>query len=376
MTTVLELVQTLEKGGRTKRILDTATGLCRSGWSVKVLSMAEPAPWVKAGYSGGAEWLSLQKRPGLDLLYIYRLVRLLRAEQVALIHAHCESSYFYGGIAAKLSGIPIVGTYHRSELAYFQPSCRLRTFARLLTAAVAISRDRMQLMTSQLGIPSSRITLVHGGVDLASCQAFDPDCIEPVKQKLGVERKRVLLSVGHLGPIKGHDVTIAAMARIRERWPDALLVIAGDGSAGDYRRLNDLVGRLNLAEHVRLLGQVHNVPEWLNICEFFVQPSIEEGFGLVFVEAGACRKAVVATAVGGIKDIIVDGQTGLLVEPRDADALAAAMDCLLQAPKRTSAFGEAGLHRVQASFSLDSMAAKYDGLFQNLVPQRNSNGCS
>lgn len=366
---VLELVQSLEKGGRTKRILDTSSGLSRSGWRVKILSMAEPAPWVRTGYTGSASWLSLPKRPGLDLLYIYRLARLLRSEKVALVHAHCESSYFYGGIAAKLAGIPIVGTYHRSDLAYFQPSLRLRRFARLLTGAVAISRDRKQLMTAHLGIPEDRITLIHGGVDLSSCQPLSVDCIEPLKQKLGVEGKRVLLSVGHLGSIKGHDVTIAAIAQITERWPDLLLVIAGDGFAEDYQRLEVLVDSLDLSNHVTLLGQVHNVPEWLNICEFFVQPSIEEGFGLVFVEAGACRKAVVATAVGGIKDIVVDGQTGLLVDPDNADALASAIECLLQAPERAIAMGEAGLQRIQASFSLNSMAAKYDTLFKSLVSQ-------
>ncbi len=367
---VLELVQSLEKGGRTKRILDTASGLCRSGWSVKLLSMAEPALWVRAGYKGGASWLSLRKRPVLDLPYIYRLVRVLRSEQVTLIHAHCDSSYFYGGIAAKLTGVSIIGTYHGSELAYYSPTFRQRSFARLLTAAVAISRDRMQLMIAQLGIPANRITLIHGGVDLSAYQPASPDCIEPSKQRLGVEGRKVLLSVGHLGPIKGHDVTLAAMARIKERWPHALLVIAGDGSAADYQRLNNLVESLHLGHHVRLLGQAHNVPEWLNICEFFVQPSIEEGFGLVFVEAGACRKAVVATAVGGIKDIVVDGETGLLVAPGDADALAAAMDSLLLSPERASALGEAGLQRIQASFSLDSMAAKYDALFKSLLAQR------
>ena len=370
MPVVLELVQSLEKGGRTKRILDTATGLDRFGWSVKLLSMAEPALWVRTGYKGGASWLSLRKRPVLDLPYIYRLVRVLRSEQVTLIHAHCDSSYFYGGIAAKLAGVPIVGTYHGSEPSYYAPTFRQRSFARLLTAAVAISSDRMQLMTTQLGVPGSRITLIHGGVDLVSCQPIGPDLVQPLKQKLGMEGRKVLLSVGHLGPIKGHDVTLAAMARIRERWPDALLVIAGDGSAADYQRLDNLVESLHLGHHVRLLGQAHNVPEWLNICEFFVQPSIEEGFGLVFVEAGACRKAVVATAVGGIKDIVVDGQTGLLVAPGDADALAAAMDSLLLSPERASALGAAGLQRIRASFPLERMVSKYDALFKSLLAQR------
>ncbi len=364
---ILELVQSMEKGGRTKRIVETAMGLRQRGWEVKILSMTPAADWVKTSYEGQVDWLDLYRRPMLDLRYVFRLAKLIRQEDITLIHAQCEASYFYGGLAGKLCRIPVVGTYHRSDLNYFRPNWKLRFYARLLTRAVAISNDRMNLMRSGLNIDADKITLIHGGIELDSYQVLPPAETERLKQEFGMENKRILLSVGHLGPIKGHQVTIQAMPAVLEKFPNVVCIIAGDGAAEDYEYLNGMIQDLDLADSVKLLGQVHNVIEWLNICELFVQPSLEEGFGLVFVEAGACKKPVVSTAVGGIKDIVIDNETGFLVKPGDVNGLAHAINELLTDPQKATAFGEAAFKRVHNSFSLVNMAIKYDKLFSQLL---------
>lgn len=365
--TILELVQGMEKGGRTKRIVETTLGLALQGWRVKILSMTPPADFVKAKYEGQVEWLELNRRPKLDLVYVFRLANLVRKEKISLIHAQCEASYFYGGLAGKLTGVPVVGTYHRSDLSYYQPDWKLRFFPRLLTHAVAISNDRMNLMTSVLNIDPAKITLIHGGIDFDTFRLLSEDDVRKLRLKLGVADRRVMLSVGHLGPIKGHDVTLRAMPHIKERFPDVLLVIAGDGSKEDYDRLHNIVAELGLENHVSLLGQVQNVIEWLNVCDLFVQPSLEEGFGLVFVEAGACQKAVVATAVGGIKDIVVNGETGFLVKPGEVGPLEKAVISLLDDPEMAQRFGAAGLDRVRKNFSLRNMSTKYHALFSAIL---------
>ena len=364
---ILELVQGMEKGGRTKRIVETATGLSQHGWQVKILSMTPAANWVKSQYEGQVEWLELYRRPKLDLQYVFRLAKLLKKEGISLVHAQCEASYFYGGLAARLCGIPVVGTYHRSLLKYYEPNWKLRFRARLLTRAVAISNDRMNLMISGLNIGADKITLIHGGIDLDAFQLLPPAEVQRLKQEFGMENRRVLLSVGHLGPIKGHQVTIQALPLVLERFPDIICVIAGDGAPEDYEYLNGMIEDLGLSGHVKLLGQVHNVIEWLNICDLFVQPSLEEGFGLVFVEAGACKKPVVSTAVGGIKDIVKDKETGLLVKPGDVNGLAEAINTLLADPQKASDFGEAAFKHVHDSFSLNNMSDKYDKLFSSML---------
>jgi|GEM_PF-1711334 len=364
---ILELAQGMEKGGRTKRIAETAIGLKRHGWEVKVLSMTPVPDWVKTRYQGSVDWLDLQRRNKLDLQYLLRLARLIKSERIALIHAHCEGSYFYGGLAGKICKVPVVGTYHRSDLSYFKRHWKLRLLARLLTRAVAISNDRMNLIQSNLNINPQKTTLIHGGINLDSFQLLPSEEIQRLKQDFGLQAKRILLSIGHLGPIKGHQITLQALPQVLEKFPDVIWVVAGDGTNEDYERLNREIKKLGVADSVKLLGQAHNVIEWLNICDLFVQPSIEEGFGLVFVEAGACKKAVVATAVGGIKDIVVNGETGLLIAPNDADALAEAINTLLADPAKAADFAEAGFRRVYDYFSMDAMVEKYHSLFAELL---------
>jgi len=364
---ILELVQGMEKGGRTKRIAETAIGLGEMGWQVKVLPMTPVPEWVRSLYENQLEWLELDRKPKLDIQYVFRLASLMRREGISLVHAHCEASYFYGGLAGRLSNIPVVGTYHRSDLHYFENNWKLRFFARLLTRAVAISNDRKSLMINNLGLDAQKITLIHGGVNLRDFKLMSPEQVKRLKIEQGLTNRRILLSVGHLGPIKGHQTTLQALPQIVARFPDIMLLIAGDGSAEDYDRLNKMIAELNLKDHVKLLGQVGNVVELMNACDIFVQPSLEEGFGLVFVEAGACKKAVVSTAVGGIKDIVKHEETGLLVAPGDVTALAHALSTLLGDPRKTAAYGEAGFKRAHASFALENMAGGYDRLFSSLL---------
>ena len=367
---ILELAQGMEKGGRTKRIAETTIGLIKHGWQVKVLPMTPAPNWVKERYAGQFEWLELNRRPKLDLQYVFRLARLLKQEQISLVHAHCEASYLYGGLACKIRRIPIVGTYHRSDLTYYEPNWRLRTRARLMTRGVAISNDRMNLMVKRLNMSSKDITLIHGGIDLDAFEILPQSRADELKREFGLENRKILLSVGHLGPIKGHQVTLQALPQILGQFPDVTLVVAGDGSEEDYQRLRKQIEELGLTDHVRLLGQTHNVQDWLNICDLFVQPSLEEGFGLVFVEAGACKKAVVSTKVGGIQDIVVDGETGYLVAPGDADSLASRISELLANPEQAQAFGSAAFERIHGHFSLDHMVEKYDSLFHSLLDKQ------
>jgi glycosyltransferase involved in cell wall biosynthesis len=363
---ILILVQGLEKGGRTKRIAETAQGLIESGYQLTVASMTPIPEWVKLQHQQ-VQLQELPRQPKLDLGYVLTLAKFIKANKIALLHAHCEASYFYGGLAAQLVGIPAVGTYHRSELKYFQPTLKNRLNTWLLSKVVAISNDRMGLLQRNLKVPVSKLALIHGGVDLHNYRAYAPHEITELRRKLVVGERRVFLSVGHLGEIKGHDYTLQALPTVIQQFPDVLLIIAGDGATDDYARLQALIARLQLQEHVKLLGQTSNVIEWLNVCEVFVQPSVEEGFGLVFVEAGACSKPVVATAVGGIKDIIVDQQTGLLVAPRDATGLAQALLTLLSRSDLRQRMGQAAQQRVSTSFTLAAMVNKYTQLFSQLI---------
>ena len=368
---LLILVQSLEKGGRTKRILQEKRGYEAQGYQVTLAVMAPPPQWVKDSYSDSDQWQILTKRPKFDLLLIGALMRLILKQRIHILHAHCEASVLYGALAAKLTGRPLVATYHRSKLEYYRGNFKNRLFARLPSAVVAISTDRRQLIQQHLQVPAARTWLIHG--------AFEPqgDCSQTDKYsartQLGLTATQpVVFSAGHLGEIKGHDISIQALSMIDP--PDRPhLYIAGDGSPQEYARLQQLIHSLQLDNQVTLLGQVSNPMHWMIACDIFLQPSLEEGFGLVFVEAGCCSRPCIATAVGGIKDIIIDHETGLLVPPGSATAVKDALAQLLHNPEFSQELGHNAQRRVQQQFTLQQMINRHITLYESLLsPQQRS----
>ncbi|HJU47877.1 MAG TPA: glycosyltransferase, partial [Gaiellaceae bacterium] len=165
---------------------------------------------------------------------------------------------------------------------------------------------------------------------------------------------RVLLAVGRLERQKGLDVALRALAAVRRDHPAAHLVVLGEGSLRE--ELVALAAELGLGGAVHLPGRVGDVGAWLQRAELLLHPARWEGFGLAVLEAMLCARPVVATRVSSIPEIVVDGETGLLVAADDAPALAAAVGALLSDPRRARAMGTAGLARAQAEFSVARMA--------------------
>lgn len=367
---VLIAVQSLEKGGRTRRIADEARGLQALGYTVYVVVFSQPPQHVCQNYLQDLSVTVLLKSPGTDFTMCFKLIRFIKQNSVNLVHAHCEQSYLYGGLAALWRRIPAVGTYHRSRLAYFQPDLKLRFFAGLLTHKVAISRQRQRLMEEGLRIPAQSITLIHGGVDLSQFTSVSDEQRQSLRRELGITAPYVIVSLGHLGEIKGHDDSLLALSQLPEHLADFHLYIAGDGSEQEYQRLRDRIADCGLTGRVSLLGQVDQAPRWLEACDLFLQPSREEGFGLVFVEAGACARPVVATNVGGIPDIVVPEETGLLVPPGQPRLLAEALARLMSDPDFARSLGEQGRKRIEQHFTIQQMVTKYQQLFDALINRR------
>lgn len=360
---IMEVVQSLEKGGRTVRFHDTVNSLCQSGHHVTAVCFgAFDKP------SAAADNVSLPQTAGKKIGLIWQLVKLIRKHNIDLVHAHCEASQLYAGLAARFCRIPAVGTFHRSRLECYQPSLSNRLISFALSHFVAVSKDRLRLLTGNMGLPDKRCSVVYGGTSLLSV----PSCsTEHARAKLDLAPDdKVLLSIGHLGEIKGHQDTLQALALLKRN--DVKLFIAGTGAEAEKRKLVELTNKLNLQQQVTFLGQISDIALWLDACDVFVQPSHEEAFGLVFIEAGARHKPVVATQVGGIKEIIQHNITGLLVAPAAAQQLADSIKTLLDDTDSRQKMGEAGFSRVKHSFSVDAMTKGYLNIFQKLMQKEGS----
>ncbi|WP_433560125.1 glycosyltransferase [Pseudonocardia xinjiangensis] len=295
-----------------------------------------------------------------------------------VVHAHFWMSGMVA-LAAAAGRIPVVQTFHalgsvkrrhqgRDDTS---PEGRVRAevaVARTVDRVLATCTDEV-FELARLGTPRRRTTVVPCGVDT---RLFTPD--GPVAERF--ERPR-LVSLGRLVRRKGVDEVIEAMRRL----PHAELIIAGGAAATngappadpDADRLRARAAAAGVADRVRLIGPVarKDVPALLRSADAVVCVPWYEPFGMVALEAMACGRPVVASAVGGIQDTVVDQVTGLLVPPRKPDVLAAALRDLLGSPTRAAAFGIAGRDRVLARYDWERVAASTAAVYDEVIATRN-----
>ena len=297
------------------------------------------------------------------------------ADPPEIVHGHFWMSGMVS-LAAAAGRFPVVQTFHalgsvkRRHQGADDTSPQGRVRAEL---AVARQADRVLATCTdevfelaRMGAPRRRMTVVPCGVDTAE---FTPD--GPVAGR--GDRPR-LVSLGRLVRRKGVDEVIEALRRV----PAAELVIAGGVGDGDpdAARLRECARRAGVAERVNIIGPVarHEVPALLRSADAVVCVPWYEPFGIVPLEAMACGRPVVASAVGGIQDSVVDQVTGLLVPPRRPDALAAALRDLLGSPTMGAAYGIAGRDRVLARFGWERVAISTALVYEEILVARSRRG--
>lgn len=213
-------------------------------------------------------------------------------------------------------------------------------------------------------IEPENLLVIPCGVDLNKFSA-DVDYLK-ITEKYGLADKRVILTVARLDEHKGHDLVIKSLPKVLEKIPNLLYLIVGGGP--EKQRLGKLIGDLGLQEKVIFTGCVpcEDIPKYYRLCDVFVMPSREtkirrhwfEGFGIVYLEANACGKPVIGGASGGISDVIIHGQTGLLVNPNDIKEISNAIQLLLTDEKYAALLGQRGRERAGRDFSWRKIARK------------------
>ncbi|MEU8895553.1 glycosyltransferase [Nocardia sp. NPDC048505] len=295
-----------------------------------------------------------------------------------VVHAHFWMSALAAELAARSHGLPVVVSFHGlgtvkrrfHGLADTSPRPRIR-FERLIatraTQVLATCADEVAEL-ARMGVPRFRISVVPGGVDLAR---FTPDGTVAVKHQ-----PHRVLAVGRLVRRKGFDLAVRTLAEL----PRTELVIAG-GAVGDdldddaeTRRLRRLATEHGVADRLRMLGPVSHaaLPRLYRSADVVLCTPWYEPFGLVPLEAMACGKPVVATAVGGQLDTVVDGVTGRLVAPPEPATVARAVQALLADPQQRAAWGAAGSRRAEERYSWDRVAADTLETYERATPIRSS----
>lgn len=214
------------------------------------------------------------------------------------------------------------------------------------------------------GVAADRIVIVPNGLDVVALRSA---AVLPLPAPLGAGHPRIGF-VGRLERVKGIEYFVRAVPGILRGHPEARFVVAGSGSL--EAAMKTLAASLGVADHLELLGYVSPVAPVLAALDVVVIPSLSEAAGLTAIEALSLGVAVVATRVGGLPDVIVDGETGLLVPPADPEALAHAVEALLRDPVRGREMAAAGAHRVEESYTVSRMVDGYLDVYTRLVPER------
>ena len=313
----------------------------------------------------GVDVVFLERRHRFDMRPLARLAQL-RHGRVDVIHAHKFGSNVWAALLGHALGVPVVVAHEHTWSFEGQPFRRLadrHVVARLSDAVIAVSEADRARMVAEVGMPADRVVLIHNGI--AESEGGDDVA---VRRELGLAPGApVLLQTATLRPQKAVEVMIAATALVRRTYPDVRLLVAGEGDAGALRAL---AAEHGVADAVSLLGARTDVADLRAAATVGVLSSDFEGMPLAVLEYMAAGLPVVATDVGGLPEIVRDGETGFLVAPRDPVALAERIGHLLADPTLAREMGERGRRRQEEQFSREAMVAAVTGLYARLLASK------
>jgi glycosyltransferase involved in cell wall biosynthesis len=328
-------------GGSERHLLALLPALAERGLDVVFIGLDDPA-WDPSDFYGALRVPAL--RLHADPRALVELMRSLRAD---VVHTHLVHADVYGGLAARVRGVKLVSTKHNDDPFRTGPFRYVeRGLAHLAARVVTITESLRRFTVERVGIPAAKVETIHYGLDDVpqSWGMNPPDDVDG----------RILLSTSRLVPQKGIDVAVRALVEL----PEHTLVVLGEGP--ERPALEQLADELGVRGRVFLPGRVPDVASWLRRAEVYVQPARWEGFGLGVLEAMLAGLPVVASDVSSLPELVVDGETGLLVPRDDPAALAGAVRDVR--PEH----GAAGLERAKREFSVERMAAKTAALYERL----------
>jgi len=344
----------LGKGGAEYQLYELLRGLDRGRFDPAVFVLSAGGYWSDRIRELGVPVHAIARRGSADVMRVVRLRRALRDFAPDVLHTVLWSANVYGRLAAVGLGIPFVVTAERNVIA--RPRWQIaveRGLDPLTDLYLVNSAAVTETLVAREGLPATKVRVIHNGIDLGRLPAFEP-ARAAARARAGLPQdRRLVAQVGRLAPQKDYPTFLAAAAQVARAVPDVDFLVVGEG--GLRGELEAMARALGIAERVHFLGLRHDVPVLLGGVEVLALTSLYEGLPNVVIEAMAAGAVVVATDVGGARELVVPGETGMLVPPRDPDAAAMAMVDLLWDEPRRLRLASAARRRIEASFSVDAM---------------------
>jgi glycosyltransferase involved in cell wall biosynthesis len=388
---ILHVITRLDRGGSAQNTLLTCLGLTERYELVLVHGLSLESKMtdleVQAVYRGierakdrGIKVIpmpSLVRKidPVQDLRAFFCLWRLMIQERPSIVHTHTSKPGILGRWAAKMASVPIIVHTPHGHVFYGHFGPLASRFFLLVEWLMAFITDRVVALSEgerndyiALSVSNpDKIVTIHSGVEIDRYMKTEVN-IADKKRSLRLNPKRLVVgTVGWLLPIKGPMHLLRAMSFVWQSHPETDLVYVGKGDL--EKELREEAFRMGVSERVSFLGWRDDVPEIMQVLDVFVLPSLNEGMGRVLVEAMAAGKPIVASNVGGIPDLIIQGENGLLVPAGDAEALAGGIEFFITNPEKRREMGERG-RKMAVRYGSDSMVQKIDQLYRELLGKK------
>ena len=362
---IVHVVENLDRGGLERTVVDLIASQRDAGHECRVICLFKLGLLARELLASGVRVDACGKRPGLDLRALRRARALIRQSPDAVIHTHNAMAHYYAVLASL--GLPVkcrINTRHgmggrtrsgRQEWLY-------RQSLRGTDYAVAVCEAARQRFAADGMRPRRALLSVPNGIRLERFRPADDVARQSLVAELGLPTgSRIIGTVGRLQPVKDHALLLRAFAKVRVQVPEAALVIVGDGPL--RAALEAQAEQAGLSDAVRFIGDRHDVPRLLTGMEVFALTSTSEGYSVALLEACASSLPIVATDVGGNREIVRHGINGRLVPSGDTAAIATALIALLRGGEQAAAMGRAGYAWAQAEASFRTMAERYHGLY-------------
>lgn len=346
--------------GGPQQVIYLVDALAQRGADNVLVALAG-GPLAKRFSEAGYRVHELAWKGDIDLSLLPQLLAIIRRDRPDVVHLHAGPGAALGGLAARLAGVPCVLSRRVDSV----PRGRLSRFSygMLYDRVVCISQAIFDVLQKR-GVPRQRLLLIRSAVRASDW--LTPAPRDEFLAEFGLPTDAIIIGVvAQLVERKGHRTLLRAAAGLERR---ARVIFFGEG--GQREELEAEATRLGVADLVHFAGHRSDLGKWMGNLDLVVHPALMEGLGVALLQAAAAGVPVVASAVGGIPEAVLDGKTGLLVPPRDPAALVAAIQELLEAPDRRAQMGAAARRRVLKEFDVSAMTDRHVELYGELVAGR------
>jgi len=353
---VIHVIPTLDFGGAERLLLDIVRKGDRSKFDYEVMAMVRAGGLEKDFKAAGVPLKIFYKKSKLGLGIFINLYKYFKNKKPDIVHTHLFGADLWAGLAAYFARVPVITkTEHNVNLNEPPIKILIKYWTSFVfKKMIAISPAVRDWMIEEERMPAGKIKIIYNGIELSRFSD---------KEVNGFSKPPILINVARFEEQKGHRCLIRALRKIKDI--DWNLWLVGDGSL--KQKIEKMVREAGLGGRVKFWGNRNDVPELLARSDIFVFPSLWEGLGISLLEAGAVGLPIVATGVGGIKDIFTDNKDALLVSEKNEDDLAEAIKWMLEHRDKALFLGREAQLLVREKYSLAKMVSEYESLYEDTL---------